>query len=315
MPEKSSIHVNTPLTNVAIKHRAGKFIAPDFCPMVMVGKKSDKYFIYDAERDTARVVDDNWNAGSAANLVDYPLSDDSYNCTGHALRHMVTDEERENADAPLQPEVDATEALVNRVMLNQEVGLVSALETGLASYKTTVSTKWNASGDPFGDVETAINSIEDNAGVTPNVMAMDSKTLRILVKHEDILERIVYGGGPSDPAQVTAAHIAALFGLERVLVSSAVKNSAVQGQDASLSRVWGTDVYLGYVSGRPALRQPSLCYNMTWRPFAGSQAGWQVEKFRAAEPSAKSDEIVVSKYYDQKITMASAGYWLDAVWS
>ena len=314
MPEVASVHTMRALTNLAVGYPTDGFIASRLMADVPVLKQSDDYFIFDAARRASAAKDDARAPGAAANLADFDMTTGTYKCAGHALRRLIPDEERENADPPNQPDIDAVEFLVGSLLVNQEIDCKAKLDAGITGgYTSDPTNEWDDydNGDPYADINLAINAIEDGCGYTPNVMGMDSKVFRALVNHPDILERVLGGGSNEVPAQVLERAIAALFGLEELAVAKSQNNTAVQGQDASMSRIWGSDVYIGYRAPRAALKVPSLGYRFIWRPFSGGNQGFMVSKSRAAEPSAKSDEIVAEKHYDQKVTCTTAGYRLQ----
>jgi hypothetical protein len=71
-----------------------------------VRKQSDKYFIHDAEREAFRASNDRRAPGTEANEVNFALSTDNYYAEDHALTSVIPDEERENADPAIQPNID-----------------------------------------------------------------------------------------------------------------------------------------------------------------------------------------------------------------
>ena len=54
MPEVSQVHIDAALTNVSVAYRNPDYIADIIAPQVAVRKQSDKYYIYDAERERFR---------------------------------------------------------------------------------------------------------------------------------------------------------------------------------------------------------------------------------------------------------------------
>ena len=311
MPEVSAVHVNTPLTNLAVAYAANNFIAPRLIPDLPVMKKSDSYYIFDSARVRLKQVEDKRAPGTEANLVDFDVTTDSYLCVGYALGAMVPDEERENADPPIRPMMDKTEALVQRVLLNQELDLVAALVAGV-SQTSDPTNEWDdyTNGDPVADMHLAINAVEDAIGMRPNVVSMDSKVWRAVRNHPDILERVKYGGGNASPAEVNELAFASLFDLDEVIVGTGLKNTAVSGQATPvISRTWGSDVYVAYRTARPGIGVPSLGYRFVWNAFSGTQQGWLVKSWREEKKSA--DQVEVQKYYQHKLVMAAAAYRLQ----
>lgn len=312
MPDVSSNHINQALTNLAIGYPVGGFIAPYLLKDIPVAKKSDSYFIFDADRRGVARLDDRRAPGGVAKEVDFDLSTGSYNTGSHALKGAISKEERENADLPQQPEMDRTEYLAGILMTNMEYDCKAALDAALTGALTSDPTnEWDdkENGDPFTDINTAITSIENATGFTPNVMAMDIKVFRALKDHPAILERVLYNAGSTNPALVAPQTIASLFDFEEVIVGKSVENTAAKGQDASLSRIWGSDVYIAYRPSRPGIKIPAFGYRFVWTPFEGSMGGWSVRTWFSDEREA--DMVQVERYYDQKITLSSAGYRLQ----
>jgi len=314
MPEVSAVHINTPLTNLAIGYQNDGFISQRLLAEVAVRKATDSYFIFDSTRQNIMEVDDKRRPGAKANEVDFDMTNSTYTTLGHALQSIVPDEEEENADSPITPQIDKTEALVERLMTGQDINCKSQLDASLTGAQTSDPThEWDdyTNGDPLADIRLAINTIEDVTGFRPNVVAMDRKVFRAVKDHPDVLERVIYGGSNPDPAKVSEEAIATVFDVEEIVVAGALKNTAIQGQTASLSRVWGSDVYVLYRPTRAAIKVPACGYRFVWEQFMGSQntSGWLVETWRDDE--RKGNMVRVQKHYDQKITLATAGYRLQ----
>ena len=311
MPELSTVHISQALTNVAIGYPMSNFIAPRLLAEVPVAKQTDYYYIFDTVQEKKRQSDDNRRPGAAANEVDFAMTSATYTADGHALATAIPDEVRANSDAPIQPDLDATENLVSKLMVGQEVALKTALDAAVTVNTSDPTNEWDdyTNGDPIADFKLAINTIEDAVGITPNVVAMDTKVWRALKFHPAILSKVLYGGTNANPAMIGPEAIAALFDLEEVIIGNGLKNTAVKGQAASLSRIWGSDVYIGYRPGRAGLRIPAGGYRFTWAPFSGSQMGFAVKRWRDDKRGA--DMIQVEKYYDQKITLALSWYRLQ----
>lgn len=312
MPELKDIHVDQALTNVAIQYPMGDFIAQRLLASIPVASKTGYYYKFDAAREFHRQQDDKHRPGAISNLVDFDVTTSAYACDGHALSAAVTAEEIAQADAPIRPYANKVALLTAKLLINQEIDLKAKLDAALVSALTSDPTnEWNdkTAGDPWSDINTAIDSVEDSTGLRPNVMAMDSKVFRALREHPDILERVIYGGSNADPANVTSAAIAELFGLQEVMVSNAMYNTALKGQDASMSRIWGDDVYIAYRPMVAMIDAPALGYRFEWSAFTGATYGFAARTWRSDERDA--DMVELKKYYDQEITLAAAGYRLQ----
>lgn len=312
MPEVSSVQIDKALTNVAIGYPMANFISPSLFASIPVGNLTGYYYTFDSAREFIRKTDDKHRPGTAAYQVDFDVSSTAFACDGHALSAAVPEEEKANADSVIRPYVNKTNMLVNKVMVNQEADLKTRLDASLTgSFTSDPTNEWDdtTSGDPFADIKLAINTVEDATGLTPNVMAMDIKVWRALRDHPDIVERVLYTGSNDNPAMVNRAAVAGLFDLEEIIVGNSMYNSAITGQTASISRIWGTDVYVAYRPNVPAIDVPALGYRFEWAPFRGAQYGFAVRQWFSDERAC--DMVEVKKYYDQAVTLSTAGYRLQ----
>ena len=121
MPLTSQVHVDAALTNVSTAYiqEPSHFVADKVFPIVRVQKKSDEYFIYnknDYFRDEAQVL----AAGTKAASGDYDLTTGTYSTKTYAFAKDITNEERENSDAALDPDIDAAEFVTQKVLIKRE---------------------------------------------------------------------------------------------------------------------------------------------------------------------------------------------------
>jgi hypothetical protein len=311
MPEVSQVHVNVALTNVSIAYRNPSFISDIIAPLVGVRKQQDRYFIYDSEREAFRSTSDRRAPGAEANEVNFALSTDSYYCADHALVSVIPDEERENADPVIQPDIDRTEFLSDKIDLNKEIELAGTVanDTTLGGTTLTTTGQWShADSDPLIAVEAGKAAIVSAVQVVPNTLVLPYEVYVKVRTHADVLDALKYtnSGLPSPQA------LADYFDVERVLVPRAVKNTAQPGQTASMSYVWGKNAFLCYIPPRAALKTIAFAQTFAWTSAPGSVSGRTVETWR--ENARKSDIVRVQRYYDQKVIAPQAIYvWKNAV--
>lgn len=308
MPDVQQVHIDAALTNISLAYQNADFIAEQLAPRVSVRKQSDRYYVYDAEREAIRTSDDQRAPGSLAAEVDYSLSSDSYFCSDHALASAVTDEERDNSDPALQPQIDRTEFLTERILLNQEIATQQALKTaaGIPEKILGEETAWNLAGsDPVADVREARMTVFENCQRRANVMVVPYQVYEILRSHPAVTEAIKYGGH----AVATPQLLAQLFDVDRVLVPRACVNTAKPGQAAQISHVWDNTVYLAHVAARAGLKQVTLAHTFVWNGAAGADNGVVVERWR--ENGRKADMVRVQKYYDIKLIAGGAGFRIN----
>lgn len=305
MPEVQQVHIDAALTNLSVAYKNNDYIAELIAPRVAVRKQSDRYYIYDAERESIRATQDLRAPGSLAGEVDYTLSTDSYYCNDHALASAVADEERENADPVIQPDIDRTEFLTERILLNQEIAVEELLRdsTDINEKLLGPGAEWNDPGsDPVADVQEARLAVFSQCQRRANVMVLPYHVYETVRNHPAVVDRIKY----STQGIVTPDLLAQVFDVDRVLVPRCFVNNAAKGQAASVAPLWGSNAYLMHVAERPGLKQVTLAGTFVWNGMAGSADGLVVERWR--DHGRKADMIRVQKYYDVKLIAPGAGF-------
>jgi hypothetical protein len=293
MPERNEVHVNVPLTNVSIAYRNSDYVAEDVWPIVPVRKLSDLYYKYGAERfrpvRTARA------RMTRAPEVDWTVTTGSYSCRSYALAQGIDDEERDNADAPLNLDVDTTELLTDLMLLDYEIRVMTLLTDTGTWDNDSPGTKWDQDAStPVEDVLAARETIRLASGLRPNTMVLPFSVFNALKGNAEIIEWI----NPLMRVQVTIEHLQTLFEIPRILVAEAMYDSAIEGQDPVIGDIWGDDVWIGYVAARPGLKQVSAGYTFRQKPFYTRR--WR-------EEPRHSDFIEVNLVQDEKVVCAEAG--------
>ncbi len=310
MPEPQQVHIDAALTNVSLAYRHPDFIAELIAPQVPVRKQSDRYYVYDIDREGMRSIDDLRSPGTMASEVDYTLSTDSYYCSDHALVSAVTDEERENADPALQPHIDRTEFLTERVLLNQEVATAAALQESadITSRSLDTDSTWsNPDSDPLTDMQEARVQVFNQAQRRANLVILPFQIYEAVRIHPAIIDMIKYSGNGLATPQI----LAQIFDVDRVVVPRAFVNDAAPGQPPAVSPVWGNNVYVAHVAPRAGLKQLSLAHTFVWSGTPGSENGTVVERWR--DHSRKADMVRVQKYYDVKLVAPAACFRFNNV--
>lgn len=311
-PTATDVHVDAVLTSISIAYMndQSRYIAGQVFPTVPVDKRSDKYFTYtkaDWFRDEAKVRPPaTESAGSG-----YNVSTSSYDCDVYAFHKDVDDQTRANTDVPLNADRDAAQFVAQRMLLRREIQWVTDyFTTSVWATDNTSATDWDnySSSDPITDIETGKATILSTTGFLPNTLVLGYDVFRQLKHHPDIIDRFKY----TSSNNITTDILARLFEVDRVLVASAIKNTAVEGATAAYSMVHGKNALLCYVNPSPSLMQPSAGYHFAWRGVSdglGSTIG--TTSFRI--PELRVDRIESQMAWDNKVVASDLGYFFSAV--
>ena len=303
-PTARQSHIDRALTNVSIAYRNAAYIWPDVFPRVPVQKQTDQYFIFDKDRWFSR--DAGYRSpGARAPRSDYTLSTASYLCTEQALAHQVPDEVVDNSNDPLTPLIRGTQYVTDQLQLQIEQDVISTIfADGAWSGSATPGTLWsNDAADPFGDIETGVNSVASIIGREPNLAVIGRGLWRYLKNHPDVLDRIKYTGSAGSPAKVALEAIAAIVGIDRVLLTASIEQTAGEGATATYAYVGGNHMALMYVAASASLDEPSAGYTFVW----GSN---EVNRYR--EDQEHADVVEARMSWDTKLTATDAGYLIKS---
>jgi hypothetical protein len=318
-PLPGDVHVSTALTNisVAFHQQQSAFVADRVFQNVPVQKQADRYYTYDRgsfNRDEmAERAPGTESAGGSYDLDNTP----TYFARTYAYHKDVPDPLRANADSPVNPDRDATHFVSNKGLIKKErIFAANFFTTGvwttnLTGVDTGVGTgeflQWNdASSNPIEDIRSAATDMGELTGFRPNVLTLGRRVFDKLVDHPDLVDRIKYGQTPGQPAIVNMQALAALLGVDEVLVMDAIYNSAKQGATATHYFIGGKHALLSYRPPAPGLMTPAAGYTFSWTGFLGANAwGGRIKKFRMEH--LESDRIENQYSFDMKQISADLG--------
>ncbi|CAB4176287.1 hypothetical protein UFOVP978_22 [uncultured Caudovirales phage] len=318
-PTRSDVHVNRPLTNISTAYlqSANDFIADKVFPLVSVQKQSDLFFTYPKgewfRSEVQKRSPSTESAGSG-----YTISQDSYRCETYAVHKDIDDDVIANADGPLDIERDTTLFITQQMLLKKEQDfLASFMGTSIwgkdlvgntsASVPGTSFEKWSrTTSTPIDDINNAALALTARTGFRANTLVLTPAVYLALKNNTQILDRIVY----TQRGIVTTDIMAAMFDVERILVSYAVQNTAKEGAsaDPTMDFIKNDGALLCYVNPTPSIMQPAAGYTFAWAGRYGASAyGSRMKRFR--EEKINSTRIEGEMSYVQKIVGSDLGTW------
>ena len=202
MPYLAELHIDRALTDFSVAYMNDEYIADTVAPLLPVDKRSDKYFVYNRDAFLrASALDSNGRPtsirrpGTEAVLSDFAISSTSYYADEYARKQLVPYANIQYADAPLQPQLDATIQITEQLKIDNEIqvaNMVGKISNYASTNTTTLTTgstgtSWaqyaSANSNPFLNIEQAIIAVRKGALKQANAMVLTIDTAQYLVDH------------------------------------------------------------------------------------------------------------------------------------
>lgn len=299
-----NFHRDKTLENISIAYRPGEFIADKVIPTIPVMRESDEYYVYAS--DIMTLPETIRANGAESNKAQFSVSVSSYQTVEHALNDVVTKKDRRNADKAINPEIDVTEILTQKLLIRKEYEAAQMLQdknnwSNNTSLTSTYAWSQNTTtSNPITQIDSATSVLLKSSGYKPNKLVVDYQTFQAAKEHVSIIDRIKYTSADS----VTAPMLSKLFNVAETLVGEAVYNSSDEGIDASNAWIWTNCAFLGYFNPSASLKKASAAYNLQF------SEGGSVKVFKWDEPRLGEGtiKIEVSSEYVYKPVATACGY-------
>lgn len=298
MPKSiSEVHVNVPLSNIAVKYQEAGFIGEQVFPVVKVEKESDKFYKFG--REFLRKVDTRRAINAESHEVDWKATPTDYTCEEEALSYFLADRVRDNADVALRPAISGVE-LLSRLIRRGAESAVQAISqnTTQIPYYHNVVTPWDADSgqDPHKDVDTAKRAVRKQCGRAPNSIVMSEDVSFALLRW---LKKLSYT--PFQEYADRGELPPKLWNLKPI-IALPVEDASAEGQASNIQDIWNDNVIIAYIeAGQPSLQSLTLGWTIRSQNFITRD--WREEKRRGTE-------YEVSVIQTQKLVCAECGYLL-----
>lgn len=290
------------------------FISNQVFPVVEVAQQSGNFGKIPVEqllqsRDTKRAPGSGYARGN------FTFDDATYACQEHGAEEPVDDREAAMYRDYFDAELIASQRAYSAVLRNAEQRVADALFNSSTFTPTSVSNEWDdaTNATPLTDVEAAVQSIYDASGLWANSLIINQKVFRNLRNCDQVIDRInsAGAGSPSKASDVTMQMLAEVFALDRIIVAGASKNTAKEGQDASISQIWsGEYAMVAKIATSSDFREPCVGRTFHWSAD-GSSIGGTVETYR--DESVRSDITRVRHDVDEIVLYPEAAELLDNI--
>lgn len=293
------------------------FIGTQVAPVINVAKQIGQFGKIPLEqllsnRETRRAP------GAGYSRKNWKFSVAQYATEEHGAEEPVDAREAEMYSDYFDAEMMAVQRARHDVLINAEKRLASMLFNATtwngAALTTAITNEWDdaVNAVPLTDVEAAVRKVWLGSGLWPNALVINRAVFRNLRNCASIIDRIKYQGFQDVRASsITPQALAALFDLDYVIVAGGLKNTANDGQNASIAQVWSDEyAMVCRVATTNDPREPCVGRVFHWAAD-GSELNGTVEQYE--EPQSRSDIYRVRHDVDEMVMYTEAGHLLSNV--
>jgi len=259
--------------------------------------------------DTKRGSKGNYNRGSMG------AKDKSFACEENGFEMPLSDDDRALYKTDFDAEWASTKGAGGILLRNQEGRIATkafstSTFTGSALYTDNSGTPWATIGtDIVGQVIDGKEKVRKNCGIEPNALVLSKANVNKCLKNTAIKAAISYTARPTEAEIINA--LKDLFGVKKLLIGNAVKNSAKEGAVFSGDDIWNaTHVLLAVVAeDGQDLTQPSIGRTFLWDkdcPENVHVESYRDEPIRSDIFRARShtDEVLIDPYFGHLLKVA-----------
>jgi len=255
-------------------------------------------------------------ANAAYNRSHLNYDAEPYSCVEYGIEHPIDDSEEAMTRTFFDAELLALKAGGEYILRAQEKRIYDILD---ALDKNTLGTDWAtvASADPIADIETGKSAIRDAVGISPNTLVLSRAAFLLCIRIDAVVELIKYNNSEfAKGSRVTPNILAALFGVDHVLIGDVIQNTTEPGVSASLGNIWPDDFACLAVAAPlgSSVKEISLGRTIVW---ADDSAPGSDEYLVTAETyrdeTIRSNVVRCRQHCDEVIILESAAYVMDGI--
>lgn len=224
------------------------YVADMVLPRLAVGEEAGTYSVIPREVWLQHVVTKT-AAKAPASTSDFTSTSDTFQLVEYAHKSLATQRQARQYRSFYDLEQVETERIAGIIALDREVDTATAVFNTTTFATSGVNTgaataKWDAAASvPITDVATGKYALIQNYGTEPNALIMTYYTYSKLMISTQFRAAFTgfYPGGLI-PALAPLAAVAAIFGVEKVIVPRGIRNTAAAGLTPSFSSIWNEDL-------------------------------------------------------------------------
>ena len=316
MPTLSEVHTDSALTDFSqgLFQDLGGSVASQAFSNRNVAQQSNSFHVYTAA-DLGRAEAKRRAPNTSATRRDYGLETGRYFCDVFAIAYDVSEQERANADAVLDPEQDATRILMDDLVMTEDREWAStAFTTGVWGGTDQTGavnfTQWDdAASTPIEDIRAQGTDMLSATGRAPNKLVLGWDTwVGGLVDHPDLLDRVKH----TSVGIITQDLVANVLGLDRVITATTIRNTAQEGLAATTDFILGDSALLLHAPDSAGPRSATAGVRFNWGGLIGG-GNVRVKRFEIPQDDAMP-RVEMDMAFDHGIVTAALGrFFTDTI--
>ena len=178
--------------------------------------------------------------------------------------------------------------------------------TGASLYTDNSAAPWDTAGsDIIGHIVAAKDKVRQGTGMLPNSLIVDYSQWQNIIYTNTAIKGLLSGLAVPTPDAILTV-VKNLFELDQIIVAGAVKNSAKEGQTASMGNVYSDDyAMVATVATGTDPSEPCVARTIQSRAMG---PGTDMSTYIYDEPQTKSKVVQGDVYLDEIVVDAAFGH-------
>lgn len=308
-------------TTIARQFKPSGFIYDLLAPRIPVDVDAGKYPTFTRFFDDE--VESKVSDRAQTPEIDFDWSTDSYLCEPYRLKVSISAKEKGQVHPALHLEQSKITRLMTSMAIRRERRLAAILRkttnSGALNLGAGVSNKWNVDAATIeADIKTAKTGIYTASGMVPNTIVIPYLVATEIAVQQDIREILKYTvDGQKILIEGETILPAKLWGLDVIVPTGVVRNSAKEGATVSLAEIWSDNVIVCYRDRNPGWGIPSVAYSFEADPGYGFSPQGEGENRAVVDRWTENDPPVeyirAWESLDEKVCAPDLGYEITDV--
>lgn len=257
---------------------------------------------------TTRAAKDTYSRGS------HDAEDQAFACIEYGYEEVVDDSEKNLYASDFDAEMASLVIAAGKIERAQEIRTAAAVfntstwTAGKGNYTDNGASPWSTtSTDIVAQIVDARESVRSLSGETADSLVLGAASFAKLLKNTGI--RNQFPGASIITMAMLEQQMGAIFGLSKLFVGEAVKNTAIEGQDAVVADVWSGQFAMvcKTANAGSSLSSPCIGRSILWTE--DSPTNLVVESYR--EEQSRGEVVRARQNVDELIIDDLFGHLIE----